>query len=36
VIVVADAGPLLHLAGIGQLDLIRRLSTSVLVPETIC
>lgn len=34
-IVVADAGPLIHLAGIGQLDLIRRLSPSVLVPESV-
>ena len=28
-IVVADAGPLIHLAAIGQLQLIRRLSPEV-------
>lgn len=32
-IVVADAGLLLHLAAIGQLELIHRLSRDVLVPR---
>lgn len=34
-IVVADAGPLIHLSAIGRLDLIRRLSAHVLVPESV-
>ena len=34
-IVVADAGPLIHLSAIGQLELIRRLSTQVLVPRAV-
>ncbi len=34
-IVVADAGPLIHLGAIGQLELIRRLSAEVLVPRTV-
>jgi predicted nucleic acid-binding protein len=33
VIVVADAGPLIHLGAIGRLELIRRLSPEVLVPR---
>ena len=32
-IVVADAGPLIHLAAIGRLDLIRGISPTILVPE---
>jgi uncharacterized protein len=35
VIVVADAGPLIHLAAIGQLDLVHRLSPEVLVPQAV-
>jgi hypothetical protein len=35
VIVVADAGPLIHLGAIGQLELIRRLSAEVLVPRAV-
>jgi hypothetical protein len=35
VIVVADAGPLIHLAAIGQLELIHRLSPEVLVPQAV-
>ncbi len=34
-IVVADAGPLIHLAAIGQLELIHRLSQEVLVPPSV-
>ncbi len=34
-IVVADAGPLIHLAAIGQLELIHRLSPEVLVPQAV-
>ena len=34
-IVVADAGPLIHLAAIGQLELIHRLSSEVLVPQAV-
>lgn len=34
-IVVADAGPLIHLAGIGQLELIHRLPAEVLVPRAV-
>lgn len=34
-IVVADAGPLIHLGAIGQLELIRRLSAEVLVPRAV-
>lgn len=34
-IVVADAGPLIHLAAIGQLELIHRLSPEVLVPRAV-
>ena len=34
-IVVADAGPLIHLAAIGQLHLIHRLSPEVLVPQAV-
>lgn len=34
-IVVADAGPLIHLAVIGQLELIQRLSPEVLVPQAV-
>ena len=34
-IVVADAGPLIHLAAIGQLELIHRLSSEVLVPRAV-
>ena len=34
-IVVADAGPLIHLAAIGQSDLVRRLSAEVLVPQAV-
>ena len=34
-IVVADAGPLIHLAAIGQLELIQRLSPEVLVPRAV-
>lgn len=34
-IVVADAGPLIHLSAIGQLDLIRRLFGEVLVPPSV-
>ena len=34
-IVVADAGPLIHLSAIGQLDLVRRLSPEVLVPAAV-
>ena len=32
-IVVADAGPLIHLSAIGQLELIHRLAPEVLVPQ---
>jgi uncharacterized protein len=35
VIVVADAGPLIHLGGIGRLDLIRCLAPEVLVPRSV-
>jgi hypothetical protein len=35
VIVVADAGSLIHLASIGQLDLLRRLADEVLVPRAV-
>lgn len=34
-IVVADAGPLIHLGAIGQLELIHRLSPEVLVPRAV-
>lgn len=34
-IVVADAGPLIHLAAIGQLELIHRMSPEVLVPRAV-
>lgn len=34
-IVVADAGPLIHLAAIGQLHLVHRLSPEVLVPQAV-
>ena len=34
-IVVADAGPLIHLGAIGQLELIHRLSAEVLVPRAV-
>lgn len=34
-IVVADAGPLIHLGAIGQLALVRRLSPEVLVPQSV-
>ncbi|MEI7894178.1 MAG: hypothetical protein WCI05_13880 [Myxococcales bacterium] len=34
-IVVADAGPLIHLSAIGQLELLRRLSPQVLVPRAV-
>lgn len=32
-IVVADTSPLINLAAIGQLDLIRRLYGSVRIPD---
>ncbi len=34
-IVVADAGPLIHLGAIGQIELIHRLSPEVLVPRAV-
>lgn len=34
-IVVPDAGPLIYLAGAGQLDLLRRLFTRVVVPRVV-
>lgn len=34
-IVVSDAGPLIHLGAIGRLDLIHRLWPDVLVPEAV-
>jgi len=35
VIVVADAGPLIHLAAIGQLDLVRRVFDAVVIPAAV-
>jgi hypothetical protein len=35
VIVVSDAGPLIHLGAIGRLELIHRLWPDVLVPEAV-
>ena len=34
-IVVADTSPILHLARIGQLDLVRVVAGAVLVPQTV-
>ena len=34
-IVVSDAGPLIYLAGAGQLDLLRRLYVEVVVPRIV-
>lgn len=34
-IVVADAGPLIHLGAIGRLELVHRLWPEVLVPEAV-
>lgn len=34
-IVVADAGPLIHLAAIGHLELLRQLAAEVMVPEAV-
>lgn len=34
-IVVADAGPLIHLSAIGQLELVHALSPEVLVPQAV-
>lgn len=34
-IVVADAGPLIHLAAIGQLELIRSFAADVLIPQAV-
>lgn len=34
-IVVSDAGPLIHLGAIGRLELVHRLWTDVLVPEAV-
>lgn len=34
-IVVPDAGPLIYLAGAGQLDLLRRLYVEVVVPRIV-
>ncbi len=34
-IVVADPGPLIHLAAIGQLELIHRLAPDVWVPRAV-
>lgn len=34
-IVVADAGPLIHLGAIGRLEIVRRLWPDVLVPDAV-
>lgn len=34
-IVVADAGPLIHLAAIGHMDLIRVVAAEVLIPPAV-
>ncbi len=34
-IVVADAGPLIHLSAIGHLELVRAVSDEVLVPQAV-
>jgi predicted nucleic acid-binding protein len=34
-IVVPDAGPLIYLAGAGQLELLRRLYVKVVVPRVV-
>lgn len=34
-LIVADAGPLIYLSAIGQLELLRRLHDRVLVPRTV-